>query len=117
LLKKLLQTAGHLPLIGLLGLRALGFGAGLSGPALRLRALTQESPCAEAGRLNNRPASFSTPNAYVGRIHDGRRCWAPLPLRPCVGPQVVREFVYAFAAVSPRDNRIASLLSPGSTPT
>ena len=47
-----------------------------------------------------------------GRIHDGRRCWAPLPLRPCVGQQVVREFVYAFAAVSPRDGRIASLVLP-----
>ena len=47
-----------------------------------------------------------------GRIHDGRRCWAPLPLRPCVGQQVVREFVYAFAAVSPRDGCIASLVLP-----
>jgi hypothetical protein len=46
------------------------------------------------------------------RIHDGRLYWAPLPLRPCVGQQVVREPVYAFAAVSPRDRRMTSLVLP-----
>jgi hypothetical protein len=50
--------------------------------------------------------------ARFGRIHDGRRCWAPLPLRPIVGHQVVREFVYAFVAVSPHDGQMASLVLP-----
>lgn len=47
-----------------------------------------------------------------GRIHDGRRCWGPLPLRPVVGQQIVREYVYAFAAVSPLDGAMASLILP-----
>ena len=49
-----------------------------------------------------------------GRISDRRRCWAPLPLRPEVGSQVVRQYVYAFVAVCPSDGRIASLILPWS---
>jgi len=47
-----------------------------------------------------------------GRINDQRRCWAPLPSRPVVGHQVVREYVYVMTAVSPRDGRLASLVMP-----
>jgi transposase len=47
-----------------------------------------------------------------GRISDQRRCWAPLPSRPVVGHQVVREYVYVMAAVSPKDGRFASLVMP-----
>jgi hypothetical protein len=47
-----------------------------------------------------------------GRIHDGRRCWGPLPLRPVIGQQVVREYVYAYVAVSPLDGAMASLILP-----
>jgi len=50
--------------------------------------------------------------ARFGRISDLRRCWAPLPLRPTVGHQVVREYVYALSAVGPSDGRIASLVMP-----
>lgn len=50
--------------------------------------------------------------ARFGRISDTRRCWAPLPMRPVVGHQVIREYVYAFMAVSPRDGRCASLVLP-----
>jgi len=49
-----------------------------------------------------------------GRINDRRRCWAPLPMRPEVGSQVVRQYVYAFVAVCPTDGRIASLILPWS---
>ncbi len=49
-----------------------------------------------------------------GRISDRRRCWAPLPMRPQVGTQVVRQYVYAFLAVSPCDGRISSLILPWS---
>jgi hypothetical protein len=31
-----------------------------------------------------------------GRISDARSCRAPLPLRPAVGSQLVREYVYAY---------------------
>jgi len=47
-----------------------------------------------------------------GRISDRRRCWAPLPSRPVVGHQVVREYVYVMSAVSPKDGRLVSLLMP-----
>jgi transposase len=50
--------------------------------------------------------------ACFGRISDARRCWAPGGFRPVVGRQVVREYTYAFAAVSPHDGRMDSLILP-----
>lgn len=50
--------------------------------------------------------------ARFGRISDHRRCWAPLPIRPVVGHQVVREYIYALTAVSPHDGRLACLIMP-----
>lgn len=47
-----------------------------------------------------------------GRISDRKRCWGPLPRRPEVCQQVVREFVFTLAAVCPSDGRIASLIMP-----
>jgi len=50
--------------------------------------------------------------ARFGCISDQRRCWAPWPLRPVVGHQVIREFVYGLAAVSPFDGELCSLVLP-----
>jgi len=47
-----------------------------------------------------------------GRISDARSCWAPLPLRPAVGSQLVREFIYAYVAVCPADGQMVSLILP-----
>jgi hypothetical protein len=47
-----------------------------------------------------------------GRISNLRRCWGPLPQRPNVGQQIIREFVYAMGAVSPNDGMFCSLLMP-----
>jgi hypothetical protein len=47
-----------------------------------------------------------------GRISDARTCWAPLPLRPTVGSQLVREYVYAYVAVCPADGQISSMILP-----
>jgi hypothetical protein len=47
-----------------------------------------------------------------GRISDRRRCWAPIHERPIVGQQVVREFVYAIAAVCPPSGHLTSLVMP-----
>lgn len=41
--------------------------------------------------------------ARFGRLSDPRRCWAPAPVRPTVTQGVVREYAYAYAAVSPAD--------------
>ena len=50
--------------------------------------------------------------ARFGRLSDHRRCWAPWPSRPTVGQQVIREYVYALAAVSPSDGKLSSLVLP-----
>ena len=50
--------------------------------------------------------------ARYGRINDGRRCWGPLPIRPQVPCQIVREYVYAYGAVSPSDGKFVSLILP-----
>jgi hypothetical protein len=50
--------------------------------------------------------------ARFGRMSDLKSCWAPKPIRPIVPMQVVREYVYAFGAVSPKDGRHDSLVLP-----
>jgi transposase len=50
--------------------------------------------------------------ARFGRISDPRRCWAPQGIRPAVWRQLVREFTYAFAAVSPHDGQLDTLILP-----
>ena len=50
--------------------------------------------------------------ARFGRISDPRRCWVPPGVRPVVGAQVVRQYTYAFAAVSPHDGTLDSLILP-----
>jgi transposase len=47
-----------------------------------------------------------------GRISDPRRCWAPKGMRPDAPAQFVREYTYAFAAVSPTDGILDSLILP-----
>jgi transposase len=50
--------------------------------------------------------------ARFGRINDPRRCWAPMGIRPEVSKQIVREYTYAYAAVSPADGCCATLILP-----
>jgi len=50
--------------------------------------------------------------ARFGRINDPRRCWAPRGFRPEVGMQIVREYTYAFGAVSPHDGALDTLVLP-----
>ena len=47
-----------------------------------------------------------------GRISEMRRCWAPKPIRPTVPRQVVREWVYVFAAVCPQLGQLTALILP-----
>ena len=44
--------------------------------------------------------------ARFGRLSNPRRCWAPAPVRPVVARGVVREYAYAYAAVSPADGTL-----------
>ena len=50
--------------------------------------------------------------ARFGRISDPRQCWAPKGTRPVVPRQFVREYTYAYAAVSPCDGILDSLVLP-----
>ena len=47
-----------------------------------------------------------------GRISTPQRCWAPRGVRPCVPSQIVREYTYVYAAVSPHDGTLDSLILP-----
>ncbi|MDD5095645.1 MAG: transposase [Dehalococcoidia bacterium] len=47
--------------------------------------------------------------ARFGRMSDPRACWAPSPKRPKVGLELVREFRYEYAAVSPWDGTLDSM--------
>ena len=47
-----------------------------------------------------------------GRINDPRRCWAPSGVRPVIRTQIVREYLYGFAAVSPGDGQLTSAVMP-----
>lgn len=49
--------------------------------------------------------------ARFGRMSDPRRCWAPAPLRPLVKVALVREYTYAYAAVSPADGCLDWMLA------
>src|SRR4051812_21475030 len=50
--------------------------------------------------------------ARFGRISDPRRCWAPPGVRPEVNTHLVREYEYAFAALSPHDGTLDTLVLP-----
>lgn len=47
-----------------------------------------------------------------GRISDPRRCWGPPRVRPDVRAELVREYSYAYAALSPWDDGLDSLILP-----
>ena len=50
--------------------------------------------------------------ARFGRISEVRRCWAPPGVRPVAFAQIEREYSYAYAAVSPFDGELVSLVLP-----
>lgn len=47
-----------------------------------------------------------------GRISLPRSCWAPSGIRPLCGSQIIREYIYAYSAISPLDGVIDSLIAP-----
>lgn len=50
--------------------------------------------------------------ARFGRMVEPRRAWRPPGLRPLVATRIEREYGYAYAAVSPHDGALASLVLP-----
>lgn len=49
--------------------------------------------------------------ARFGRMSNPRPCWAPPTMRPMVPLALVREFVYAYCAVSPADGRLDTMVA------
>ena len=47
-----------------------------------------------------------------GLLGDVRSCWAPKGIRPIVRKRQLRQYTYAFAAVSPHDGAMDSLVLP-----
>lgn len=47
-----------------------------------------------------------------GRITNPHGCWCPSGTRPIVGCQIVREYTYAYAAISPLDGELDTLILP-----
>jgi putative transposase len=50
--------------------------------------------------------------AGFGRINKPKRCWCPKGCRPAVPCHHIREYTYAYAAVSPHDGQMVSLILP-----
>jgi len=50
--------------------------------------------------------------AGFGRINKPKRCWCPKGCRPAVPCQHIREYTYAYAAASPHDGEMVSLILP-----
>jgi len=50
--------------------------------------------------------------AGFGRINKPKRCWCPKGYRPAVPCHHIREYTYAYAAVSPHDGQMVSLILP-----
>ena len=50
--------------------------------------------------------------ARFGRMNRPRPCWAPLGTRPAVAAQLIREYVYLYGAVSPKDGTCVFLILP-----
>src|SRR5262245_42514404 len=50
--------------------------------------------------------------ARFGRINQPRPCWAPVGIRPEVASQLIREYVYLYGAVSPKNGTCVYLILP-----
>jgi hypothetical protein len=55
-----------------------------------------------------------TDEARFGRMNRPRPCWAPLGTRPGVAAQLIREYIYLYGAVSPKDGTCVYLIMPAS---
>jgi hypothetical protein len=62
---------------------------------------------------DDRPVVFMVQDeARFGRITQPVKCWAPHGMRPCAPTQIVRQAIYAFAAIAPKTGCMTSLILP-----
>src|SRR5262252_3953580 len=55
-----------------------------------------------------------TDEARFGRMNRPRPCWTPVGIRPEVASQLIREYIYLYGAVSPKDGMCVYLIMPTS---
>jgi transposase len=62
---------------------------------------------------DDRPVlNMAQDEACFGRISTIIRSWAPKHIRPLTPRQIVREYIYAYAVVAPKDGKMTSLILP-----
>ncbi len=67
-----------------------------------------------AARRGRRLRIMFADEARFGRINRPRPCWAPSKVRPEVAAQLIREYIYLYGAVSPKDGTCVYLIMPTS---
>ena len=67
-----------------------------------------------AARRNRQLRIMFTDEARFGRMNRIRPCWAPIGMRPAVAAQLIREYIYLYGAVSPKDGTCVYLIMPTS---
>ena len=65
-----------------------------------------------AARRGRRLRIMFADEARFGRMNRPRPCWAPIGIRPEVACQLIREYVYLYGAVSPKDGTCVYLIMP-----
>ena len=67
-----------------------------------------------AARRGRRLRIMFVDEARFGRMNRIRPCWAPIGTRPEVAAQLIREYIYLYGAVSPKDGTCVYLIMPTS---
>lgn len=67
-----------------------------------------------AKRRGRRLRIMFADEARFGRMNRPRPCWAPTGTRPEVAAQLVREYIYLYGAVAPKDGICVYLIMPTS---
>ena len=67
-----------------------------------------------AARRGRRLRIVFVDEARFGRMNRIRPCWAPIGKRPGVAAQLIREYIYLYGAVSPKDGTCVYLIMPTS---
>lgn len=67
-----------------------------------------------AARQGRRLRIMFADEARFGRINRPRPCWAPIGIRPGVASQLIREYIYLYGAVCPKDGTCVYLIMPAS---
>jgi transposase len=80
-------------------------------PLKKLRTLVRQEVGRQAKQGRSVRLMFQDEGRF-GLLGKPRRCWAPAGVRPVVGARLLRKFSYAFAALSPHDGVMDSLILP-----